>query len=146
VSEPHVDEPVPGPAPEPTPEPTPEQFADRARRADRATRSVLAAVLALEALVVLLVPRTIAFTTGLGPVRLAIVVVVTVLLVLGAALVRRPWGIAVGSALQLVFFATGILIATMFLIAAIFMAVWLRVLMFRHEVIGGPGGIRFLAG
>jgi hypothetical protein len=45
-----------------------------------------------------------------------------------------------------VFFATGILIATMFLIAAIFMAVWLRVLMFRHEVIGGPGGIRLLAG
>jgi hypothetical protein len=34
----------------------------------------------------------------------------------------------------------------MFFIAALFIAVWLRVLMFRQEVIGGRGGIRILAG
>ncbi|HEX3335409.1 MAG TPA: DUF4233 domain-containing protein [Jatrophihabitans sp.] len=130
----------------PVPEPTPEQFAERARRADKATRSVLAAVLCLEALTILLVPRAIAFTTGLGPVRLTIVITLAVILVAAAGLVRRPWGIALGSALQLAFFATGILIATMFFIAALFMAVWLRVLMFRQEVIGGPRGFRILAG
>lgn len=138
MSEPVVSEPVP--------EPTPEQFAERARRADKATRSVLAALLGLEALTILLVPRAIAFTTGLGPVRLTIVITLAVVLVVAAGLVRRSWGIALGSALQLAFFATGILIATMFFIAALFIAVWLRVLMFRQEVIGGRGGIRILAG
>jgi hypothetical protein len=138
VSEPVVSEPVP--------EPTPEQFAERARRADKATRSVLAALLGLEALTILLVPRAIAFTTGLGPVRLTIVITLAVVLVVAAGLVRRSWGIALGSALQLAFFATGVLIATMFFIAALFIAVWLRVLMFRQEVIGGRGGIRILAG
>jgi len=135
-------EPVPGPAPEPTPE----QFAERAHRADKASRSVLAAILGLEALVTLLIPRTIAFTTGLGPVRTSICIGLAVVLVGAAGLVRRPWGIAMGSALQVAFFATGILIATMFLVAALFMAVWLRVLMFRHEVVGSPGGLRMLAG
>jgi len=68
------------------------------------------------------------------------------ILVFAAALVRRPWGIAVGSGLQVAFLATGILIVTMFLVAALFIAVWLRVLMFRHEVVGSPGGLRMLAG
>src|SRR4051794_245915 len=135
-------EPVPGPAPEPTPE----QFAERAHRADKASRPVLAAILGLEALVTLLIPRAIAFTTGLGPVRTSICIGLAVVLVGAAGLVRRPWGIAMGSALQVAFFATGILIATMFLVAALFMAVWLRVLMFRHEVVGSPGGLRMLAG
>jgi hypothetical protein len=127
-------------------EPTPEQYAERARRADKATRSVLAALLGLEALVTLLIPRTIAFTSGLGPVRTGICIGLAVVFVVGAGLVRRSWGIAVGSALQVAFLATGILIATMFLIAALFIAVWLRVLMFRREVIGSRRGFRMLAG
>lgn len=130
---------------EPT-EPTPEQYAERARRADKASRGALAAVLGFEALVTLLIPRTIAFTTGLGPVRTGICIGLAVILVVGAALIRRPWGIAVGSALQVPFLATGALIATMFLVAALFIAVWLRILMFRHEVVGSPGGVRMLLG
>lgn len=126
--------------------PTPEQIAERARRADKASRGVLAAVLGLEALVALLIPRTIAFTTGLGPVRTAICIGLAVVLVAAAGLVRRPWGIGLGSALQLVFFATGLLIVTMFLVAALFIAVWGRVLVFRHEIVGSPGGLRILAG
>ena len=142
TAEPDRDSPV-----EPSPEmPTAEMYAERARRADKATRGVLAAVLGLEALVTLLIPRTIAFTTGLGPVRTSICIGLAVILVLAAGLVRRPWGIAVGSGLQVAFLATGILIVTMFLVAALFIAVWLRVLMFRHEVVGSPGGLRMLAG
>lgn len=138
--------PAPDPAPGQPAEPTPEQYAERARRADRASRGALAGVLGLEALVVLLIPRTIAFTTGLGPVRTAICIGLAVVLVVGAAFVRRPWGIGVGSALQVPVLATGFLIATMFLVAALFMAVWLRILMFRHEVVGSPGGLRMLLG
>jgi hypothetical protein len=127
-------------------EPTPEQYAERARRADKATRGALAGVLGLEALVVLLIPRAIAFTTGLGPVRTGICLGVAVVLVLGAAVLRRPGGIGLGSALQVVFVATGFMIATMFLVGALFIAVWLRLLMLRHEIVGSPGGLRMLAG
>jgi hypothetical protein len=125
-------------------EPTPEQIEARARRADKATRSALAGLLGLEAVVVLLVPRAIAFTTGLGTVRTTICIGLAVILVLGAALVRRPWGIGVGSVLQVAFTATGVLIATMFLVGAIFAAIWLRLLMLRHEVVGTAGGLRML--
>jgi hypothetical protein len=127
-------------------EPTEEQYAERARRANRASRGALAGVLGLEALVVLLIPRAIAFTTGLGPVRTTICIGLAVVLVIGAALMRRPWGIGLGSALQVPFFATGFMIATMFLVAALFIAVWLRILLFRHEVVGSPGGLRMLLG
>lgn len=130
----------------PVPPPTPEQIAERARRADKATRGAMAGILGLEALVVLLVPRTIAFTTGLGPVRTGVCFGVAAVLIVTAALLRRRWGIAVGSALQLVFTATGLLIGTMFLIGAIFAAIWLRLLVLRHDVVGSPGGLRMLAG
>ena len=46
--------------------------------------------------------------------------------------------------MQLVFTATGFFIATMFLVGAIFMAIWLRLAMLRHEVVGTPGGVRML--
>ena len=127
-------------------EPTPEQYAERAQRADKASRGALAGVLGLEALVVLLIPRTIAFTSGLGPVRTSICIGLAVVLVVGAALMRRPWGIGLGSGLQVAFLATGALIVTMFLVAALFIAVWLRILMFRHEVVGSPSGLRMLLG
>lgn len=139
------DEPPPQAEPPPA-EPTPEQYAARARRADKATKGALAGVLGLEALVVLLIPRAIAFTTGLGPVRTGVCIGLAVVLVLAAALVRRPWGIALGSGLQVVFLATGFMIATMFLIGALFIAVWARLLMLRHEIVGSPGGLRLLAG
>lgn len=127
-------------------EPTPEQYAERARRANKATRGALAGVLGLEAVVALLIPRAIAFTTGLGPVRTTICIGVAVVLIVGAGLLRRPWGIALGSGLQVLFTATGFLIPTMFLVGAIFAAIWLRLLVLRHEVVGSPGGLRMLAG
>jgi hypothetical protein len=126
-------------------EPTPEQIAERARRADKGTRNAMAGVLGLEMVVVLLIPRAIAFTTGLGPVRTGICFGVAALLLFGAAVTRRSWGIGLGSALQVVFTATGFLIGTMFLIGAIFAAIWLRLLMLRHDVVGTPGGLRMLS-
>jgi hypothetical protein len=125
-------------------EPTPEQYAARARKADKATRGAMAAVLGLEALVMLLVPRAIKFTTGLGTTRTIIVFVIVVLLIVAAGCTRRPWGIAFGSLLQLVFIGSGLLIGTLYLIGAIFAAIWLRLAMLRHEVVGTSGGYRML--
>lgn len=132
--------------PEPAAGPTAEQYAERARRANVATRRALAGILGLEALVVLLIPRAIAFTTGLGPVRTGVCIGLAVVLVIGAAVLRRPWGIGLGSVLQLAFLASGVMIATMFLIGALFIAIWLRLLLLRHEIVGSPGGIRMLLG
>src|SRR5206468_5955124 len=119
VSDPFDDEPD---DPQPV-EPTPEQYAERARRANKATRGALAGVLGLEAVVALLIPRAIAFTTGLGPVRTGICIGIAVLLIVGAAMLRRPWGIAFGSGLQVVFVATGVVVGTMFRIGALFSAI-----------------------
>ncbi|SHH65026.1 Protein of unknown function [Jatrophihabitans endophyticus] len=124
--------------------PTPEQYAARARRANKATRGALAAVLALEALVILLVPRAIKFTSGLGTTRTVVLFVLAALLVVGAASTRRSWGVGFGSVLQLAFVATGFFLGSLFLVGAIFAAIWLRILMLRHEVVGTAGGLRML--
>lgn len=125
--------------------PTPEQIAARAARANTATRGALAGVLGLEALVALLVPRAIAFTSaGLGVTRTLLLVGLAVVLIAAAGLLRRPWGIGVGSALQVPFLLTGVWLFAMFVVAAIFIAIWLRLLSLRHELVGTPGGIRML--
>jgi len=126
-------------------EPTAEQRAERAVRANKATRGALAAILGLEALVVLLVPRAIAFTeTGLGGTRTALLIGLAVLMVAAAGLLRRPWGIGLGSLLQVAFVLTGIWLAAMFVVAAIFAAIWLYLLNLRRELVGTPGGVRML--
>lgn len=134
-----------GPTPEQPAEPTPEQRAERASRADRATRGAMAGVLGLEALVVLLVPRALAYTsTGLGVTRTLILIGLAVLLIAAAAVMRRAWGVAVGSVLQLAFIATGVLLTAMFVIGVIFAGIWLWLLNLRHELVGTPGGPRML--
>ena len=132
--------------PEQAAEPTEEQRAERAARADRATRGALAAVLGLEALVVLLVPRAIAFTsTGLGGTRAGLLIALALVMVAAAGLMRRPWGIGLGSMLQVPFILTGIWLTAMFVVAAIFATIWLSLLNLRRELVGTPGGIRMLA-
>lgn len=125
--------------------PTAEQIAERAVRADRATRRVLAAILCLEALVVLLVPRALAQTAqGLGSVQTGTLIGLAVVLVVGAVLIRQRWGIGVGSVLQLPFLAAGVWLPLFFVVAAIFIGLWLYLLNLRRELVGTPGGIRML--
>lgn len=120
--------------------------AERARRADRATRGALAALLGLEAVVTLLVPRALAFSDGgLGVTRTVLLIVLAVVMVAAAGLQRRPWGIGVGSVLQVVFLLTGIWLLTMLVVGAIFAAIWVRVLFLRRDLVGTPGGWRMLA-
>jgi len=127
-------------------EPTAEQLAQRAKRADKATRGGLAGILGLEALVVLLVPRALAPTEGLGTTASVLIFTLAGLLIVTAGMQRRSWGIGAGSALQLCFIATGFLIVSLFLIGAIFLAIWLRLLTLRQELVGTPDGWRMLAG
>ncbi|HEY2298963.1 MAG TPA: DUF4233 domain-containing protein [Jatrophihabitans sp.] len=132
------------PRAEPTSDPESDERA-RVRRADRATRGALAGVLGLEAVVTLLVPRALAFSDGgLGATKTVLLVVLALLMIAAAGLVRRPWGVAVGSVLQVAFLLSGLWLWALLLIAAVFAAIWLRVLWLRHELLGTPAGWRLL--
>jgi len=126
-------------------EPTEEQLAQRRVRANRATRGALAATLCLEAFVVLLVPRAIAQTSvGLGGTKTAILLGFAAVLVAVGFLLRRPWGIGLGSMLHLPFIAVGLWVHAFFVVAALFIGLWLYLLNLRHELVGTPGGLRML--
>lgn len=132
--------------PDPTPPvPDPAGVAERAHRADRATRGVLAGLLGLEAVVTLLVPRALAFSSGgLGLIRTLLLVALALVMIATAGSVRRPWGIGLGSALQVLFVLVGVWLPAMLIVGAIFLAVWVRVLFLRRGLVGTPGGWRIL--
>jgi Protein of unknown function (DUF4233) len=117
----------------------------RRLRADRATRGALAAILCLEAFVVLLVPRTIAQTSqGLNGTKTGLLIGLAVVLVVIAAMLRRPWGIAAGSAVQLAVVATGYLVPLLLIVVVCFLALWGYLLRLRHQLLGTPSGWRVL--
>ena len=124
-------------------EPTPEQWAERAKRANKATRGALAGICGLEALVVLLVPRAIAQTSeGLSGTTTSLLVALAVLLVATAFVLRRPFGIGLGSALQVPLILTGLLTTGMFVVGVVFAGIWLYTLNLRHQLVGTPSGLR----
>ena len=110
-------------------------------RAARALRGAAAGVLVLEGIAVLFVPRGIAQTEeGLGGVRLTVLLVLAVVLVLAGAVQRRPWGVVVGTALQVPLLLTGLLNAAMWFVGGVFVLIWLYLLQVRKELLGSPFG------
>ena len=117
----------------------------RRRQADRATRGGLAVLLCLEAFVVLLVPRAIAQTAeGLSVTKTVLLVGLAVALVGCAVLLRRPWGIGLGSAPQLVLAATVVLIPSVAVVVVMFVLLWLYLLRTRRIWLGSARGWRML--
>jgi hypothetical protein len=124
---------------------TPEQQEQRRAKTNRATRGAMAAVLCLEALYVLLMPRALAQTSGgLGTGKTVSLIVLAVILVTAGAMLRRRWGIGAGSALQLVFLATGVWLPAGLIVSVLLVGCWGYLLYLRHDLVGTPGGIRML--
>jgi hypothetical protein len=108
----------------------------RRARAERAVRGAGAAVLGLEALTVLFVPRAIAqFGPGLTASRLALLLGLAAALLVAAGLQRRRVGLVLGSVLQAAVIATGLLAGAMYVLGVLFGLAWLYLLRVRREVL-----------
>lgn len=124
---------------------TEDEIQARRMKANRATRGGMAAILCLEAFVVLLIPRTIAQTSeGLSSTKTLVLVVFAVILIATGFLLRRPWGIGLGSALQVALVATIVLVPILAVVVVIFLALWAYLLQTRHQLVGTPSGWRIL--
>jgi hypothetical protein len=109
------------------------------QRAARALRGAAAAILLLEGIAVLFVPRGIAQTgDGLTGGRLTALLVLSVVLMLAAGVQRRPQGVLVGTVLQVPLLATGLLNGVMWFVAGAFLLIWLYLLQIRKELLGTP--------
>ncbi len=110
-------------------------------RAGRALRGAAAAVLLLEGITVLFVPRAIAQTeAGLGGVRLTLLLVLAVVLVLASGIQRRPRGLEIGTALQVPLLLTGLIDGAMWFVGGVFVLIWLYLLQVRKDLLGSPFG------
>ena len=110
-------------------------------RAGRALGGAAAAVLVFEGIAVLFVPRGIAQSgPGLTGFRLTVLLVLAALLILASGLQRRPRGLLVGTALQVPLLLTGLLNSVMWILAGVFVLIWLYLLQLRKELLGSPFG------
>ena len=110
-------------------------------RAARALGGAAAAILVLEGIATLFVPRGIAQTgEGLTGGRLTYLLVLAVVLVLASGLQRRPQGVLVGTALQVPLLLTGLLDSVMWFVAGAFVLIWAYLLQIRKELLGSPFG------
>jgi len=70
--------------------------------------------------------------------------VLAVVLVATGFLLKRPWGIAVGSILQAVLGVTVVWVPSLIIVVVFFAAIWLYLLRTRHQLVGTPSGWRML--
>lgn len=98
-------------------------------------RGVFAATLVLESIVVLLgLLVLVNIGPGAGPLALGVVVGLAVAMVVAAGLQRRPWGLGVALGLQLVMIACGLLSPVFAVMGAVFLLVWVGLLLMRRDV------------
>ncbi len=110
-------------------------------RAGRALGGAAAAILLLEGIAVLFVPRGHAQRgPGLTGARLTFLVVLAVLLIAASGLQRRPRGLLIGTVLQVPLLLTGLLGSAMWLVGGVFVLIWLYLLQIRKELIGSSFG------
>ena len=110
-------------------------------RAARALGGAAAAVLVLEGIAVLFVPRGIAQSgEGLTGVRLVLLLVLAVVLILASGLQRRPQGALIGTVLQAPLLLTGLMNGVMWFLGGVFVLIWLYLLQVRKDLLGSPFG------
>jgi hypothetical protein len=110
-------------------------------RAGRALGGAAAAILLLEGIAVLFVPRGIAQSgDGLTGFRLTVLLVLALALVLASGLQRRPQGLLIGTVLQVPLLLTGFFGSAMWLVGGLFVLIWAYLLQVRKELLGRPFG------
>ncbi|MGY1749967.1 DUF4233 domain-containing protein [Modestobacter sp. SYSU DS0511] len=110
-------------------------------RAGKALGGAAAAILFLEGIAVLFVPRAFAPTEGgLSGVGLWSVLALALVLVLASGLQRRPQGLLIGTVLQVPLVLTGLLGAAMWFVGGVFLLIWLYLLQIRKELLGTAFG------
>ena len=110
-------------------------------RAGKALNGAAAAIVLLEGIAVLFVPRGIAQSgDGLTGFRLVFLIVLAVLLILASGVQRRPQGLLIGTALQVPLVLTGLFSSAMWLVAGVFVLIWLYLLQVRKDLLGSPFG------
>lgn len=110
-------------------------------RAGRALAGAAAAVLVLEGISVLFVPRGIAQTEeGLGAFRLTVLITLAVVLILASGVQRRERGLLIGTVLQVPLLLTGLINSVMWFVAGAFVLIWMYLLQVRKQLIGTPFG------
>jgi hypothetical protein len=98
----------------------------RVRRERGVTETLLSVVLALEAAVFFFATLAIAGLSGIPtPIVIAGGAGFIVLLIVVAMVQRYTWGVVLGGVLQVVYIATGFLHPFMFVIGAVFAAMWI---------------------
>jgi hypothetical protein len=108
-------------------------------RAGRALNGAAAAVLLLEGIATLFVPRGIAQSgPGLTGTRLVLLLVLAVLLLLASGVQRRPQGLLAGTVLQVPLVLTGLMSGVMWIVGGIFALIWLYLLQVRKDLLGSP--------
>ena len=110
-------------------------------RAGRALGGAAAAILLLEGIAVLFVPRGIAQSgDGLTGFRLTVLIVLAVLFILASGVQRRPRGLLIGTVLQVPLVLTGFFGAAMWLVGGLFALIWAYLLQVRKDLLGSPLG------
>jgi hypothetical protein len=110
-------------------------------RAGKALNGAAAAILLLEGIAVLFVPRGIAQSgDGLTGFRLAVLIVLAVLLILASGVQRRPQGLVLGTVLQVPLLLTGLFGSAMWLVGGLFVLIWAYLLQVRKDLLGSPFG------
>ncbi len=98
----------------------------RPRRQRTLTESLLTIVLGLEAVLVFFIALTVFGLHALPPLETFVGgAVLALLLAATTRIVRYPWGVWVGWLLQVVLVATGILLPSLYIAAAFFVAIWI---------------------
>ena len=113
---------------------TDEQRTSGLRNPQAAVRGVAMGTLILESIVVLLAIAPLDVLYGITGTQVGVLVGIAVACLLVCGLLRRPWGWHVGTALQVAVILTGFYLATMFVLGAVFLLIWLYLVRLRVTV------------